>query len=157
MKKGLLILLSLCLSGMVMAQEAAQEVQQAEDSVKIKGVHPYKIAENEKGIKPEIAHWSIIPHIGFSSFDGDFTSEMKHTVAVPSAGLAVEYNFTPVWSVGVEYMYDMYTVTGKGGEISVDTLLNGHMHKAGAYVAFDIINLFFPRVQKKILLTLFSL
>jgi len=150
MKKGLLILLSLCLSGMVMAQEAAQEVQQAEDSVKIKGVHPYKIAENEKGIKPEIAHWSIIPHIGFSSFDGDFTSEMKHTVAVPSAGLAVEYNFTPVWSVGVEYMYDMYTVTGKGGEISVDTLLNGHMHKAGAYVAFDIINLFFPRVQKKI-------
>ena len=149
MKKGILILsmLSFAFAAALQAQEFQDQPQEPDS---IKGVHPYKVEENEKGIKPEIAHWSIIPHIGFSSFDGDFTSEMKHTVAVPSAGLAVEYNFTPVWSVGVEYMYDMYTVTGKGGDISVDTLLNGHMHKAGAYVAFDIINLFFPRVHKKI-------
>ena len=149
MKKGILILsmLSIAFAAVMQAQEPQNQPQEPDS---IKGVHPYKLEENAKGIKPEIAHWSIIPHIGFSSFDGDFTSEMKHTVAVPSVGLAVEYNFTPTWSVGVEYMYDMYTVTGKGGDISVDTLLNGHMHKAGAYVAFDIINLFFPRVQKKI-------
>lgn len=132
----------------------AQEVQEPLEQDSIKGVHPYKIEENEKGVKPQIAHWSIMPHFGFSSFDGDFTSEMKHNVAIPTVGLVVEYNFTPVWNVGVEYMYDMYTVTGKtDGELkqyNADTLLTGHMHKAGAYVSFDIINLFFPRVQKKI-------
>ena len=157
MKKGLLILLSLCLSGMVMAQEAAQEVQQAEDSVKIKGVHPYKIAENEKGIAPELAHWSIIPHLGFSSFDGDFSGEKAHSFAIPSAGLALEYNFTPVWSIGVEYMYDQYTVTGLQGNDAngnplqnADTLLNGHLHRAGVYLSMDLINLFFPRAHKKV-------
>lgn len=152
MKKSVLIsVLCFAFASMTWAQEAGVQ-QQEEDS--IKGVHPYKIEENEKGIEPEIAHWSIIPHIGFSAFDGDFTSEMKHNVAIPTLGLVVEYNFTPVWNVGVEYMYDMYTVTGKtDGELkqyNVDTLLTGHMHKAGAYVSFDIINLFFPRVNKKI-------
>ena len=157
MKKGILIVSLLCFSFSLMAQEEVAAEQQKDS---IKGVHPYKLEENAKGIKPEIAHWSIIPHFGFSAFDGDFntyTDEMKHRVAVPSVGLAVEYNFTPVWNVGVEYMYDMYTVTGKSGKDdngnplqNADTLLNGHMHKAGAYVSMDVINLFFPRAQKKI-------
>ncbi len=154
MKKGLLFLLALCVSGMVVAQEA--ELQTA-DSVKIKGVHPYKLEENAKGIAPEIAHWSIIPRIGFSVFDGDFTNEKKHAFAIPSAGLAVEYNFTPVWNIGVEYMYDQYTVTGKQGldengnkRLNADTLLNGHLHRAGVYISMDLINLLFPRVNKKI-------
>ena len=155
MKKGLLIASILCFSIALMAQNKEAENQTQEvDSTEIKGVHPYKLAENEKGVRPKLAHWSIIPHIGFSSFDGDFTSEMKHNVAVPSVGLGVEYNFTPVWSLGVEYMYDMYTVTGKtDGDLkqyNADTLLTGHMHKAGAYLGIDVINLFFPRVEKKI-------
>jgi len=151
MKKGLLIVLSICLAGMAMAQDVeSSALAQEADSVVIKGVHPYDIKQNEKGIKPEIAHWSIIPHIGFNVFDGDFPNEQKHNVAIPSAGLAVEYNFTPIWNVGVEYMYNMYGVAGKGGDVSVDTLLSGHMHKAAAYVSFDLINLFFPRAHKKI-------
>ena len=108
----------------------------AQESEEAKGAHPYKVEENEN-IPPEFAHWSIIPHIGFSSFDGDFTSEAKHSVAVPAAGLALEYNFTPVWSLGIEYMYDMYTVTGATGH--ADTLLTGHMHKAGGYLSMDLI------------------
>lgn len=153
MKKGILIVSLLCFSLAALAQAEDVKLQMQEsDSVQIKGVHPYKLAENEKGIDPEIAHWSIIPHIGFSAFDGDFTSEMKHNVAIPSVGLAVEYNFTPIWSIGVEYMYDMYTVTGRQGvpQANADTLLNGHMHKAGAYLSMDLINLMFPRAKKKI-------
>ena len=155
MKKGILILSVLCFSFASMAQAQEEERQpQKADTVEIKGVHPYKVEENENGIKPEIAHWSIIPHIGFSAVDGDFTSEMKHNVAIPSLGLGLEYAFTPVWNLGIEYMYDMYTVTGKtDGELkkyNADTLLTGHMHKAGAYLSMDIINLFFPRVEKKI-------
>jgi len=151
MKKGLLIVLSICLAGMAMAQDVeSSALAQEADSVVIKGVHPWDLPQNEKGIKPEIAHWSIIPHIGFNIFDGDFPNEQKHNVAIPSAGLAVEYNFTPTWNIGVEYMYNMYTVTGKGGNISADTLLNGHMHKATAYVSFDLLNLLFPRMHRKI-------
>ena len=111
MKKGIFILsmLSIAFAAVMQAQESKNQ-QQEPDS--IKGVHPYKLEENAKGIKPELAHWSIIPRIGFNAFDGDFTSELKHNVAIPSAGLALEYNFTPVWTVGVEYQYDQYTVTG---------------------------------------------
>ena len=142
MKKGLFILSLLCFSGIMMAQEVQE----------IKGAHPYKLSENEE-VAPEFAHWSIIPHIGFSAFDGDFVSEAKHNVAVPSLGLALEYNFTPVWNVGIEYMYDMYAVTGAQGTAAnnADTLLFGHMHKAGAYLSIDVINLFFPKAKKNIL------
>ena len=138
MKKGLFILSMLCFSGLMMAQEVQET---------IKGAHPYKLEENEQ-IAPELAHWSIIPHFGCSAFNGDFTSEMKHCVAVPSVGLALEYNFTPNWNIGVEYMYDMYTVTGASG--NADTLLTGHMHKAGAYLSMDLVNIFFPRAKRKI-------
>ncbi len=144
MKKSLLILSLLCFSGIMCAQSEVEEQKDDE----IKGAHPYKLEENENGIADTIAHWSIIPHFGFSAFDGDFTSEMKHNVAVPSAGLAVEYNFTPIWNIGIEYMYDMYTVTGNTGH--VDTLLTGHMHKAGGYLSMDLINLLFPKAKKKI-------
>ena len=146
MKKGLLIGMLFCFSAAMMAQ--SEGAVQSQDPDSVKGVHPFKLEQNEKGVKPEIAHWSIIPHFGFSAFDGDFTSEMKHCVAVPSVGLGVEYNFTPVWSIGVEYMYDMYTVTG--AQNNADTLLTGHMHKAGAYLSMDLINLLFPRATKKV-------
>ena len=155
MKKSLLLVAFLGFAGLMMAQ--TEEAVQTDDSVKIKGVHPYDLPQNENGVKPEIAHWSIIPHFGFSAFDGDFVKEMKHRVAVPTVGLNVEYNFTPIWNVGIEYFYDMYTVTGnpdqkdaQGNKLNADTLLNGHMHKAGAYVSLDLINLFFPRAHKKI-------
>ena len=146
MKKGLLIGLLFCFSAAMMAQ--SEEAVQPQTADSLKGVHPYKLEQNEKGVKPEIAHWSIIPHFGFSAFDGDFTSEMKHTVAIPSVGLGVEYNFTPIWNIGIEYMYDMYNVTG--AKNAADTLLTGHMHKAGAYLSMDLINLLFPRAHKKI-------
>lgn len=140
MKKSLLLISLLCFSVAMCAQEQKSE--------EVKGAHPYNVEEN-KEVAEEFAHWSLIPHIGFSSFDGDFTSEMKHSVAVPSAGISLEYNFTPVWSVGIEYMYDMYTITGVGDAFTVDTLLHGHMHKAGGYLAMDFMNLIFPRAQRK--------
>jgi len=148
MKKSLFILSLLCFSVVAFAQQSEAD--------EVKGAHPYNLEENEE-VSQEFAHWSLIPRAGFSSFDGDFSNEKKHSFAVPSAGLALEYNFTPVWSVGIEYMYDMYTVTGRTGIDengnplqNADTLLNGHLHRAGAYIAMDIINLLFPRAKKKI-------
>lgn len=129
----------LCFSGLMMAQEVQE----------IKGAHPYKLDENE-AIAPEFARWSIIPHIGFNAFDGDFNNEMKHNVSIPNAGLGIEYSFTPVWSVGIDYMFDRYHVTGKSGYDNADQLLNGYMHELGAYVSMDVVNLFFPKAKRKI-------
>jgi outer membrane protein OmpA-like peptidoglycan-associated protein len=141
MKKSLLIISLLCVSFGMMAQ--------SEQSGEVKGAHPYKLSENEE-VASDFAHWSITPHFGFNAFDGDFNSEMKHNVAVPTLGLGLEYAFTPVWGIGIEYMYNMYNVTGKPGFNNADTLLYGHMHKAGAYLSMDIVNLFFPKAKRKI-------
>lgn len=142
-------------------EEAFGEEFPAEESAvtatsEVKGAHPYKVEENEE-VAQEFAHWSIILRAGFNSFDGDFSDEKAHAFAIPSAGLAFEYNFTPVWSIGAEYMYDMYTVIGKQGEDkngnmrhNADTLLNGHLHRAGVYVAMDFMNLIFPHAEKKV-------
>ena len=140
MKKHILTLSLLCFALTMMAQGSQQ---------KVKGAHPYKTSENEK-VAEELSHWSLTPHVGFNYFDGDFNSEMKHAIAVPNAGLDLEYAFNPVWGLGVSYMYDMYTVTGKPGYDNVDTLLNGHMHKAGLYVSMDFMNLFYPKATRKI-------
>ena len=140
MKKSLFIISLLCFSMVMVAKEEKDDV---------KGAHPYKVDENEN-VAEEFAHWSLTPHVGFNYFDGDFNSEMKHAIAIPNAGLDVEYSFNPVWGLGVSYMYDMYTVTGKDAPYNADTLLNGHMHKAGLYVSMDFMNLFYPKAKKKI-------
>lgn len=141
MKKNLILISLLCFSAAVMAQGKKEDV---------KGAHPYKVDENEEVVQ-EFSHWSLTPHVGFNYFDGDFNSEMKHGIAIPNAGLDLEYSFNPVWGLGVNYMYDMYTVTGdKSNPQNADTLLNGHMHKAGLYVSMDFMNLFYPKAKKKI-------
>ena len=141
MKKRIVLITLLMASIGLMAQETQQAV---------KGAHPYKTSENE-AISTDFAHWSIIPHIGFNVFDGDFDHEKKHSVAVHSAGINFEYAFTPVWAIGLEYMFSQYHVTGNTSyQQTVDTMLNGHMHKAGAYVSMDLVNLFYPKAKKRI-------
>lgn len=168
MKKYLLIVSLLCLSVGLMAQgratgrtqkkkasaktekvEKAPKAEKAEKADKIKGAHPYKVSENEE-IATSYSHWSLTPHFGFNYFDGDFHNEMKHAIAIPNGGLDIEYSFTPVWGLGLNYTFDMYTVTGIPNGLNADTLLNGHMHRVGAYLSMDLMNLFFPRAKKKI-------
>ncbi len=140
MKKNLLLASLICFSVALVAQEKEQ---------KVKGAHPFKLAENEE-VAQEFSHWSLTPHVGFNAFDGDFNSEMKHPIGYPTAGLDIEYSFTPVWGLGVNYTFDWYKVAGKSGGNNASTLLDGHMHRAGLYVSMDFINLFFPRAKRKI-------
>lgn len=139
MKKSVLLMTLLCASTLLFAQEES-----------VKGAHPYKVSDDEK-VATDFSHWSLIPHVGFNVFDGDFNSEKSHAIGYPSAGLDVEYDFTPVWAVGAEYMFSWYNVSGKTSNPgNAATLLKGMMHKAGAYVSMDFMNLFFPRARKKI-------
>lgn len=148
MKKLIVLAYALCLSVALMAQDTE------DGQTTIKGYHPYRTEENTEVVH-KYSHWSLIPHVGFNVFDGDFNSgtkenpgEKKHAIHYPSVGLGLEYAFTPAWSLGIEGMFDMYKVTGNQGH--ADTLLSGMMIKPKAYVALDLVSLFFPHAQKRI-------
>lgn len=138
MRKGLIALLVCTLALNVNAQQHSD----------IKGAHPWKSNET---VATEESHWSLLFNAGFNSFDGDFGSEMKHPVYAPALGLSAEYAFNPFLALGVDYMFDMYRVTGNTeSEHNADILLNGMMHRAGAYLAVDLMNCFYPRAERKI-------
>ena len=137
------------------AQEEDFSSTSQNDTTETLGVHPFDASQNYH-VSRQYANWSIIPHVGFNLFDGDFHKEMKHAVSYPSAGLDIEYTFTPVFSLGVEYMYSRYGAWGnnpdsiKPKKLHADTLLYGHMHKVGGYLSMDLIGLFYPHGQSKL-------
>ncbi len=115
-----------------------------------KGAHPWNLDENANGVAPKYSHWTLVLEGGFNSFDGDFSSEMKHPVWAPAAGLALEYNFTPMWFLGVEGFYDWYRVTGKDDGQNAPVLLEGMMARAQGYLGFDLMAACYPVSKKKI-------
>ena len=118
-----------------------------------KGAHPWKLSENANGVAPKFAHWTIGIDAGFNSFDGDFGWEMKHPIWLPSAGLSLEYNFTPMWTMGVQYNYDWYRVTGNSSSTSAanaSVLLDGMMHRVQGYIGFDLMSACYPLAKRKI-------
>ena len=118
------------------------------DSSNVKGYHPYDLEQNQF-VSRYKANWSIIPHVGFNVFDGDFNGEMAHPIGYPSAGIGFEYDFTPVFGFGIEYMYSRYGVTGKTPQ-HVATLLAGQSHRGTAYLSMDLVGLFYPHDKRKI-------
>ena len=106
------------------------------------GIHPYKPVSNPT---TETGHWSLWIEGGFNSFDGDFTSELKNAISAPTVGIALEYNFTPTWGLGGQYLYSMYNAKGKATEY----LLKGQMHRADAFLSFDLVNAWFPTEVKE--------
>lgn len=122
----------------------------AQKSSEVKGAHPWNTAEN-KHVATDCSHWSLIFDGGFNSFDGDFSSEMKHPVYAPTVGLGIEYSFTPAIGLGIDYVFDIYRVTGdRSAGPNADILLKGMMHKAGAYLAVDLMSSFSPRAERKL-------
>ena len=109
------------------------------------GIHPYKPVSNPT---TETGHWSLWIEGGFNSFDGDFTSELKNAISAPTVGIALEYNFTPTWGLGGQYLYSMYNAKGKEG--FPEYLLKGQMHRADAFLSFDLVNAWFPTEVSKI-------
>jgi len=154
MKRGLLIVTMLGFAMSFMAQEVrivpSEQEEGKMDTIIIKGAHPWRNSENEHGIIRDFTHLSLSPMIGFNVFDGDFTSEMKNAVSGPSLGLQFEYCFTPVWSIGAEYMWARYHVAGKNNSSTAKTLLNGNMHKIALDLNMDAISLFFPHWNRKL-------
>lgn len=140
-----IFVLTTLLAGAYVCVDGADTVHANE---KEKGVHPWSEKENANAAT-SFSNWSLILEAGFNSFDGDFSSEMKHPIGYPAVGLGVEYTFTPYIGLGLNYMFDMYRVTGIENK-SADILLDGMMHKAGLYLPVDLISCFAPRARQRI-------
>ncbi len=132
-----------CFMGSLMAQ--SEEIIYTEDTL---GKHPYKMTDP---VSPELRHVSLYLLGGMNLFDGDYTSEQRNIISVPTLGVGLEYNFNCTWGLGAEYIYRQYGVDSKGGPTYVDgKLLKGKMHQADAFMTFDVFNCFFPKAKYKI-------
>lgn len=137
----LLAILALCGTTALYAQEV---VASSADTL---GVHPYR---EEGPISPKTSNWVLYLDAGGNIFDGDFGSEMVHSIYAPTAGAGLMYNFNSGWGIGAEYLYSMYGVKGKEGGDNADVLLHGQMHRAEGFLTFDIFNVWRPQNPRKL-------
>ena len=129
----------------------------AADSTEM-GVHPYKETAN---LAWETTGFSLLFHGGVNFWLGDYpTDEGRFTnFGYPTAGLNLEYNFTPMWGIGLGYSFAMPQVKYSGDALGAfrntdgsalsvpkgDLMYRGQMHRGQVYLTFDLINAWFPR------------
>ncbi len=126
------------------------------------GVHPYK---NTHNMALTTAGYSLVFHGGINFFNGDYPTDggRFNTLGYPSAGIALEYNFTPVWGIGLGYNFAMPQVTAKkeigGRDVdgvnsytikAGDVMHRAMMHSGQVYVTFNLVNAWFPRAVRDI-------
>ena len=96
-------------------------------------------AENKKN---EFSHWSATIEAGANKFDADIMQKyneiIPNAVSKISAGASLEYNITPVWSMGLDYYYLPYAA--KGSYYS----LTGESHNTKFFTAFNVVKMFVP-------------
>lgn len=115
------------------------------------GVHPWNGHQNDiHYVIPNPSHWSIWLEAGMNIFDGDYTSEQKSIVALPTVGAGVHYHWNNTWGMGAEYKFRRYHVNGKDEDCYPDVMLNGMAHQADAFLSFDVFNAFRPQNKRKI-------
>lgn len=146
--KSLLLIVALC-GAFVSAMADKKETNNEE-----LGVHPYKETAN---MAWETTGFSLIFHGGVNVWNGDYPSERFSNFGYPSAGLNLEYNFTPVWGIGLGYTFAMPMVkttkdeafsdeNGNALSVGAGELVHKGMHHRGqVYITFDLINAWFPR------------
>lgn len=99
---------------------------------------------------PSFAHWSARVSVGGSIFDGDvFESNGKKLIPTskyaPTAGLAIERTFNPIFGVAVQYNYFPY----KANESHVQYKLKGQSHEVDAFLSVNLLNLFYHQRSQK--------
>lgn len=148
--KSLLSTIFLCgVAAFAVAQEPAKV-----DTTEM-GVHPYKDTYN---MAWETTGFSLTLHGGVNVFNGDYPTERFTNFGYPSVGLNVEYNFSPMWGIGLGYGFAMPQVKTTKAESFRDVdgvtslplekgavVHKAMMHKGQVYLTFDLINAWFPR------------
>lgn len=151
MKKYILSLIVLAISAAMSAQIFDKE-----------GVHPYEDetrSNSPERINPELSHWSIYLPVGMTFADMDESGGAKLGSGINNLtmnmGLGVEYSFTPVWSLALEFNTANY---GKKSFTSVkeddgtrkDGTSLGVIYNLEAWLQYDLMDGFFPKRQQTI-------
>ncbi len=148
MHKHLLTIVAiLCLCNIYSIAQTVENQDEAQQDTVLVGIHPWK---EVSPINPERAYWTLYLHGGFNVFDGDFTSEKKHGVYAPTIGIGASYYFNNTWSIGVDYIWRQYKVTGSNKLNTAPTMLKGDAHQIDAYITFDIFNAWRPQNKYKL-------
>ena len=160
--KSLLLTIALCGAvGVAMAQDKA-----VKDTTEM-GVHPFKETHN---LTWNTTGFSITVHGGMNIFHGDYPSDRFSNIGYPTAGITFEYNFSPIWGLGLGYNFSMPQVRTKNDEafrdidgktgLTVakgDFVHKGMMHSGQVFVTFNMVNTWFPRAVQDIFgLSLFA-
>lgn len=109
----------------------------------------YKPEDENKDNKKNFSHWSVTLEGGANMLDADvlqtYNDILPTSVAKLSLGASVEYTFTPVWSMGLEYYYLPFKAKPENNNY----LVNGTMHTADLFTAFNFQKLFFRSSKSK--------
>ena len=159
------LLLTFVLCGAVVSATGANKA--AADTTEM-GVHPYKETHN---MAWETTGYSLTFHGGVNIFDADYPTAKGRfsNFGYPSVGINFEYNFSPIWGIGVGYSFSMPRATLTADSLSGrqvvgesypnspsytvkkgEVMHSGMMHKGQVYITFDLINAWFPRAWKDI-------
>ena len=159
------LLLTIALCGAVVSATGANKA--AVDTTEM-GVHPFKETHN---MTEKTTGFSITLHGGINIFHGDYPSNRFSNLGYPSAGISLEYNFSPIWGLGLGYNFTMPQVRTRNEETGFrdvdgissltvakgDFVHKGMMHSGQVFVTFNMINTWFPRAVQDIFgLSLFA-
>ena len=156
--------LGLCVMLLACALFSAQGVV-AEDAIYVRSSAPdsASVAKPTKSKPLPSSHWAVSVDAGVNWFDGDFKEVDKPFPYYPALGVGFTYNFNGTWGLGASYAFSKYKTTGDdtktyptGTAFCPDTMLMGQMHRAQAFVMFDIINMWRPYGKKVFSANLFA-
>lgn len=158
LKWGLCAALFVCAlmhSQNVMAEDTVDTPNTVQDSV------PAATKSSSTVAAP--SHWAVFLDAGINWFDGDYKEIDKQYPYLPAMGVGFTYNFNGTWGVGASYAYANYKVFGNTTQLTPkeentypSTLLKAQMHRAQAFVMFDIVNMWRPVGEKVFAANLFA-
>lgn len=107
----------------------------------------------------DYSHWSVSGGLGINVYDGDASQDLRKALPTGgtgwSAGVEVEYAFTPIWGVSLDYYYLPYKgkFTDSGmifpGETTHQYAFKTNTNNIDLNVTVNLMKLVFPELKTK--------
>ena len=125
------------------------------------GIYPYEKGSKYSNAAPEPkeSHWVIYVPMGMTFADMDESNGAKLGSGLSdltvNLGIGVEYDFTPIWGVQLEFMAANYgknsfTATKQSDGSRKAGTSFGNMYNMAALLSFDFMDAFFPKRRQTI-------
>ena len=125
------------------------------------GIYPYEKGVKYSNLAPATAesHWALYVPFGMTFADMDESHGAKLGSGLSdltvNLGFGVEYDFTPVWGVALEFLVANYgknsfTATKQSDGTRAEGTSFGNMYNMTAMLSFDFMDAFFPKRRQTI-------